>query len=218
MIPASVGSMPIRSLIFARSITSDGEDSRCSSPGSAYDRPRGTLTLNPLRTWPRLRRPRRDDDRLSRTYCYSLSTVNGVPDAIGRRRHFKFVVANRISDRVDHGRRRADGAGLAATLDAERIARAQRGGVGELERRQGVGARHGIVHERRRHRLAVAVIDRGFQQRLADALRKPAMHLTLDDHWIDQAPEIVRRHEVDKAGLAGAGIDLKFADIGACRA
>src|SRR6185436_7120597 len=71
----------------------------------------------------------------------SLSTVNGVPDAIGRRRHFEFVVADRIRDRVDHGSRCADRAGLATTLDAEPIARTQRRGVVHLERRQIVGAR-----------------------------------------------------------------------------
>src|SRR5664279_2077705 len=103
---------------------------------------------------PRLRRPRKGDDRWSRTWWYSLSAVNGVPDAVGRRRHFKLVVADRIGDGVDDGGGCADRAGLAATLDAERIARAQRRGVVQLERRQIVGARHGVVHERRGQELA----------------------------------------------------------------
>ena len=128
-----------------------------------------------------------------------LLAVNGVPDPVGRRRHFQLVVADRVGDGVDHGGGRADRAGLAAALDAERIARAQRRGVVQLERRQVVGARHGVVHERRGHELAVAVVDRAFEQRLADALREAAMDLALDDHRVDQPAEIVGRDEVDEA-------------------
>src|SRR5207249_5771296 len=66
----------------------------------------------------------------------SSSTVNRVPDAIRRRRHFQLVVADGIRDGVDDGGRGADRAGLAAALDAERVARTQRRGVLYLERRQ----------------------------------------------------------------------------------
>ena len=127
------------------------------------------------------------------------------------------VVADRVRDGVDHGGRCADRAGLAAALDAERIARTQRRGVVQLERRQIVGARHGVVHERGGHELAAGVVDRAFEQRLADALREAAMDLALDDHRVDQPAEIVGGDEIDEGGLAGAGIDLEFADIGAGR-
>jgi hypothetical protein len=40
-----------------------------------------------------------------------------------RGRHRQVVVADGVGDGVDHRRRRADGAGLAAALDAERIGR-----------------------------------------------------------------------------------------------
>jgi len=88
--------------------------------------------------------------------------VNGVPDAIGRRRisSLLLLIASVIA--------------LITAADAP-IAPASpqpltpSGLPGhsvvvwlKLERRQVVGARHGVVHERRRHRLAVAVIDRGF--------------------------------------------------------
>jgi len=43
------------------------------------------------------------------------------------------------------------------------------------------------------------------------------MDLAFDDHRIDQPPEIVSGDEVDERGLAGAGIDLEFADVGAGR-
>ena len=77
--------------------------------------------------------------------------------------------------------------------------------MGQLERRQVVGARHGVVHERRGHELAAEVVDRAFEQRLADALGKAAMDLALDDHRVDQPAEIVRRDEVDEEVLPVPG-------------
>src|SRR5260370_32137610 len=94
-----------------------------SSPEAKCGRRRDISHPSLLRTVPRLRRPRRDDGKWSRTYLFSLSTVNGVPHPIGRGRHFELVVTDRIRDGVDHGGRSADRAGLAAAFDAERIAR-----------------------------------------------------------------------------------------------
>ena len=56
-----------------------------------------------------------------------------------------------------------------------------------------VGARHRVVHERAGHELALFVIDRVLEQRLADALRHAAVHLALDDHRIDNRAEVVDR-------------------------
>ena len=61
------------------------------------------------------------------------------------------------------------------------------------------------------------VVDRAFQQRLADALRDAAMHLALDDHRIDDGAEVVDRGPADDLGLAGVGIDLDLADVAAGR-
>ena len=63
--------------------------------------------------------------------------------------------------------------------------------------------------------LAAVVVDRVFQQRLADALGETAMDLALDDHRVDQPSEIVGGDEVDERGLAGAAVDLDLADVGA---
>jgi hypothetical protein len=41
------------------------------------------------------------------------------------------------------------------------------------------------------------------------------MDLALDDHRIDDLAEIVGRDELNDRGLAGVGIDLDLADIGA---
>ena len=70
----------------------------------------------------------------------------------------------------------------------------------DLERRQIIGARHAVVHERAGHELAVLVIDRAFEQRLADALRDAAVHLALDDHRIDHRAEIIDRGPGDDLG------------------
>ena len=63
--------------------------------------------------------------------------------------------AQRVDDGVHHRRAGADRAGLAGALDAERIALARHIARLEMEERHVVGARHGIVGERRRDQLAV---------------------------------------------------------------
>ena len=75
-------------------------------------------------------------------------------------------------------------------------------GHADLERRQVVGPRHAVVHVARRHELAVLVVDRAFQQRLADALGDAAMHLALDDHRVDELAEIVDRRPARDLGDA----------------
>src|SRR5260370_40051899 len=62
--------------------------------------------------------------------------VNGVPDTVGRRRHFQPVVADRVRDGVDDGGGRADRARLAASLDAQWIAWAERRGACQFDRLQ----------------------------------------------------------------------------------
>src|SRR5882757_3536553 len=124
-----------------------------SSRESVCARRRGISTPNPCRKAPRLRQRRKGDGKWSRTwlspiFCFARSpvakpgptfagcalTVKCVPDAARRRGHFEFVVADRIRDRVDHGGGGADRAGLAAALDAERIARTERWRMRQLER------------------------------------------------------------------------------------
>ena len=57
---------------------------------------------------------------------------------------------------------------------------------GEVERRQVVGARQAIIQERAGAQLAaLAVVNRAFVERLADALDQAAMHLARHDERID---------------------------------
>src|ERR1051326_8712115 len=139
------------------------------------------------------------------------------PHVGGRGRHIDRLGTERIGDRVHHRRRRGDGAGFAAALDAQRIGRAFGLGHVDLERRQIVGARHGVVHVGAGDELALVVVDGVLEQRLADALRHAAVHLALDDHRIDHGAEIVDRGPARDRHLAGIAIDLDFANVTASR-
>ena len=117
-----------------------------------------------------------------------------------RRRHVEVahaVIAQRVHDRVDHRRRAADRAHLAARPSSPAgcactaCSRCRRVMFGTVVR-----ARHRVVHERAGHELALLVIDRVLHQRLADALRHAALHLALDDHRVDDPADIVHRGEV----------------------
>src|SRR4029077_12460787 len=92
-------------------------------------------------------------------------------------------------------------------------------GVGlELERKEIVGTRHAIVHERTRLELAaLVVIDRILVECLADALDKRAMDLALDDQRVDDAAEVVGAGEVDKLDRASLAIDFDLGNIGTGR-
>ena len=59
--------------------------------------------------------------------------------------------------------------------------------------------------------LAVLVVDRVLQQRLADALGDAALHLALDDHRVDDAADVVDRDEVHHLDDAGVRVDLDLA-------
>ncbi len=116
------------------------------------------------------------------------------------------------------GRRRAEAAGLARALGAERVGGAGELVVVELDRAEIVGARQGIVHEAAGDQLAGRrVVDRVLEQRLADALRDAAMDLTRRHHRIEERAEIVDRHEALDLDLAGLAVDLDLADVAAVR-
>ena len=81
---------------------------------------------------------------LTRLFCSCAA-----PDASAAwRASARSLHAERIGDRVHQRGGRADRAGLAAALHAERVVRARRLARVDLERRQVVGARHAVVHER----------------------------------------------------------------------
>src|SRR5438045_3255211 len=73
----------------------------------------------------------RRERKLPRRELRLPTGVQGLPDALGRRRHRELLglaaeagVVERVDDRVHRRRRRADRAELAHALDAERVERA----------------------------------------------------------------------------------------------
>ena len=153
--------------------------------------------------------------------CRGLRVLDRLPDRERRRRHGDVAhaeVAQRIDDGADHHRERRRGAAFAAGLDAERIGRRQHLDDLGLERRQRVGARHAVIHERAAQRLAgrrlgVALLP----HRLAHALRDAAMGLAVHDQRIDAAADVVDRGVARDRDVAGVGIDLDLADRAAVR-
>ncbi len=135
------------------------------------------------------------------------------PDRLRRRRHVDLLVPQRVGDGVDHGRRRRNGPGLAAALDAQRVRRAWRHRHTDLEGRQVVGARHAVVHVARCQELPALVVDGAFQQRLADTLGDAAVHLAFHDHRVDEIAEVVDGHPALDARRAGGGIHLQLAHV-----
>src|SRR5262249_9043068 len=96
---------------------------------------------------------------------------HGAPHALGGGGHVDIGDAERrqsIHHSVHDRGRRADGAGLAAAFGTQRVVRAERGVGLELERKEIVGTRHAIVHERACLELpALVVIKRIIVERLA---------------------------------------------------
>src|SRR5581483_5219352 len=60
---------------------------------------------------------------------------------------------------------------------------------------------------------ALGIVDAAFEQRLTDALRESAVHLSFDDHRIHDAAEIVDGGETHDARLPGLPVDLDLADV-----
>src|ERR1700745_4287624 len=105
-------STPTSSLILPRSITSEGEASRCFITGIRVWPPERYLASLPL---PNRLAASSTEGGGWEVVSYMASpplTVDRMPDAIGRRRHFQLVVADGVRDRVDHGSRGTDRAGL----------------------------------------------------------------------------------------------------------
>src|SRR5215831_10843178 len=161
----------------------------------------------------------------------AMSTANGelaairvskrAPDPLAARRHVERAHARRrerVEHRVDDDRQRADGPCLARPLRAEEVQRRRRGVRADLERAQIIGARHAVVHERRREELPrLPVVDDLLHQRLPRALRDAAVDLTLERQRIDHRADVVDHDVRGQPDLARLGIDLDLADVTACR-
>ena len=128
----------------------------------------------------------------------------------------------RCDERVDHRvvdrRDRADRAGLADTLRAERVRERRRLHVHDLERGE-LGRRdHQVVGEVRRLGLAVVRIAHGFEQRLRDTLRDarraPGPRRAAGSGSCRRRPPPRAARE---PGVAGLGVDLDDREVRAER-
>src|SRR3954466_10003284 len=79
------------------------------------------------------------------------------------------------------------------------------------------GAGHQVVHEAAVEMIAILVELDDLHKSGTDALRDAAMHLTLDDGWVDAHPAVVHRDEPLHLHLSRALVYLDDADVGAER-
>src|SRR5262245_58034899 len=146
-----------------------------------------------------------------------LCAADRLPYPRRRRRHVDVIDAERlerVDERVDYRRRRADGAGFADTLDPERVGLARHLFKISVDTWHRVGARHAVIHEATGEELpGLAVVDLVLDQRLADALYDAALDLSADDHRIEHAAEVIDHEIAIEGDLAGLGIDLQLADV-----
>src|SRR6185437_6546446 len=128
------------------------------------------------------------------------------------------VLGERVHHAVGDAGRAADRARLAAALGTERIGLAGRRAVeGYPDRRNVLRAGNAIILIGRREQLAFRVVGYALIERLPDALRDTAMHLSRHQHRIDGNADVIDRGIAHHAGDAGVRIDLDLADMRAVR-
>src|SRR5262245_6636678 len=108
-----------------------------------------------------------------------------APELFRRQRHIDHArhagARQRIGNGVGQRGQRAGDAALARALHAERILRRRhRVKLGD-ERRQAVGARHRVIHERAGEKLPVIAVLAVLHEHLAEPLADAALHLAVHD-------------------------------------
>ena len=126
---------------------------------------------------------------------------------IGRDQQLDAEAVQRVVDGVGDGGGRGDGAAFADALLAE--ARVGRGRlhVQDADVRHLGRAGQQVVGERGGERLALRVEAHLLVERGADALRRAAADLAVDDHRVDQHAAVLDHDVVEDLDLAGLGID-----------
>ncbi len=113
----------------------------------------------------------------------------------------------RVVDGIGDSRRRRDRSALADALDAEFGVRRERLHVIDARGRHLGRTRQQVVREGRGQRLAGRVERHLFVQRRADALRKSAVNLAVDDHRIDQLAAVFDDDVIENFDVADFRID-----------
>src|ERR1700756_300782 len=118
-----------------------------------------------------------------------------------------------VTDRVDDGRRRADGAPLADALGPGYAFRRDGLHVDDLDLRNLRRGRRQIIGKGRRHQVAGVVVDDFLEQRAGNALRDATRDLAIDDHWIDQDAGVFDHQEALNPNAAGRNVNLDGRDV-----
>src|SRR5579862_5040148 len=79
------------------------------------------------------------------------------------------------------------------------------------------GRGHEEIHERAGDYIALGVVTNLLAHRYRKSLGQPAMHLALNDHWVNASAAIVERIEAPDLVDSGIDVDVHYADIGAER-
>src|SRR6516164_3964078 len=137
------------------------------------------------------------------------------PDWQGYVAHPK--MPERIDDGVRDGRRGPYGPALAAAFRPQRIAGRRRHNEGRVKRRKVIGPWQRVIHEAAGKDLPRTVINDPLGERLADALREPAVHLTLDNHRVDHHSAVIDRKEIAQRDRSSLGIDEDDGKVHALR-
>src|SRR5215510_8441335 len=119
----------------------------------------------------------------------------------------------RIHHGIGHCRRRAVGAGFADTFDSQRIERIRCYGFAQSESRHIARAHDRVIHQRAGENLALIAEEHLFAQRFTQPLRHTTVHLTLDDHRVDDYAAVVHQYELFNARLASFAIDADHSHV-----
>src|ERR1700730_11603449 len=148
------------------------------------------------------------------TSCLSLIALRTPPRIVQyplrRNRHFEDTDTKRcqrIGNRVEDRRRRADRAALADTLGTSDARPGQGLQMMDFEFRDFRHRWHEIVGKRAGQDVAVVVINDLSVERVGDALRDAAVDLPLDDHWVDQAAGVLDDDEPLDLDVASRDVD-----------
>src|SRR5215470_14800244 len=141
----------------------------------------------------------------------SLCRLDGAPEAFGSGGHFDVADAERrerVDQGVGNGGEGADIAGLAGTLDPERVGLGRHGVAVAMDGRQIARPRHRVIHERPGEKLARSRVETDvFYEDLADTLRDAAADLALEQQWVQYRADIVDDAVAQDFDLAGLRID-----------
>src|SRR6516165_11198752 len=142
-----------------------------------------------------------------------------LPDALAGCWHveaFDPEWRERIDNRVDDRRQRADRTRLAGALGAQWVALGRYRVRADLHIRHRIGARHAVIHEAAGQVLPrLTVIDNLLHQSLAQPLRDAAMDLALKADRVHHRADVVDDDVADDFQRTGLGVDLDLADMAA---